>query len=226
MDVIFAKIILNEEGKTITKKDLINERFDCEIFVNEVRFINNIKLKKDNHIIYNFKKKYTDMKSMFYNCSLLISINLSNFNTNNVTNMGSMFYNCSLLTSINLSNFNTNNVTNMGAMFYNCSLLTSINLSNFNTNNVTDMAYMFYNCLLLTSINLSNFNTNNVTDMACMFYNCPSLTSINLSNFNCDKIKETTEMEDMFRGCNRLKIENVKYKDFKIRNQLIVDLKL
>ena len=174
MDVIFAKIILNEEGKTIAKKDLINEGFDCEIFVNEVRFINNIKLKKDNHIIYNFKKKYTDMNSMFRDCSLLTSINLSNFNTNNVTNMASMFSCCSSLTSINLSNFNTNNVTNMASMFYNCS----------------------------------------------------SLTSINLSNFNCDKIKETTEMEDMFRSCNRLKIEHVKYKDFKIRNQLIVDLKL
>ena len=56
MDVIFAKINLNEEGKVITKKDLINEGFDCEIFVNEIRFTNNIKLKKDNHIIYIFKK--------------------------------------------------------------------------------------------------------------------------------------------------------------------------
>ena len=28
-----------------------------------------------------------------------------------------MFYNCSSLTSLNLSNFNTNNVTNMEGMF-------------------------------------------------------------------------------------------------------------
>ena len=57
--------------------------------------------------------------------------------------MGGMFYNCSSLTSLNLSNFNTNNVTNMGYMFFNCSSLTSLNLSNFNTNNVTDMSAMF-----------------------------------------------------------------------------------
>ena len=32
MDVIFAKINLDEEGKLITRKDLINDGFDCEIF--------------------------------------------------------------------------------------------------------------------------------------------------------------------------------------------------
>ena len=54
-----------------------------------------------------------------------------------------MFYWCSSLTSLNLSNFNTNNVTNMNHMFQYCSSLTSLNLSNFNTNNVTDMSWMF-----------------------------------------------------------------------------------
>ena len=57
--------------------------------------------------------------------------------------MSSMFYDCSSLTSLNLSNFNTNNVTNMSHMFFKCSSLTSLNLSNFNTNNVTDMSHMF-----------------------------------------------------------------------------------
>ena len=65
MDVIFAKIILKEEGKVITKKDLINVKFDCEIFVNEIRFVDNMKLKKDNHIIYIFKQKYKNLQNMF-----------------------------------------------------------------------------------------------------------------------------------------------------------------
>ena len=56
-----------------------------------------------------------------------------------------MFCDCSSLTSLNLSNFNTNNVTNMREMFRGCSSLTSLNLSNYNTNNVTDMRDMFYN---------------------------------------------------------------------------------
>ena len=57
--------------------------------------------------------------------------------------MSYMFYKCSSLTSLNLSNFNTNNVNNMSRMFSNCSSLTSLNLSNFYTNNVTFVINMF-----------------------------------------------------------------------------------
>ena len=31
-------------------------------------------------------------------------------------------------------------------------------------------------------------------------------------------------MEGMFSGCNSLKIKNIKYRDFKIRNQAMIDL--
>ena len=48
--------------------------------------------------------------------------------------MGYMFSRCSSLKELNLSSFNTNNVTNMRHMFSECSSLTEINLSNFKTN--------------------------------------------------------------------------------------------
>ena len=57
------------------------------------------------------------MRDMFSNCSSLTSLNLSNFNTNNVNDMNSMFSFCSSLTSLNLSNFNTNNVNDMNSIF-------------------------------------------------------------------------------------------------------------
>ena len=47
---------------------------------------------------------------MFDGCSPLKELNLTNFNTNNVTNMSSMFDGCSSLKELNLNNFNTNNV--------------------------------------------------------------------------------------------------------------------
>ena len=50
--------------------------------------------------------------------------------------MSRMFYECSSLSSLNLSNFNTNNVKDMIGMFQLCSSLTSLNLSNFHTNNI------------------------------------------------------------------------------------------
>ena len=57
---------------------------------------------------------------MLYGCSSLKELNLSNFNTNNVTDMGGMFCRCFSLKELNLSNFNTNNVTNMSDMFFGC----------------------------------------------------------------------------------------------------------
>ena len=120
-----------EENKLITKKDIINSNFECEIFINENKLLDSMTVKKINNICINFNKNYTDLSDMFKNCSSLTSINLSNFNTNNVTNMYGMFYGCRSLTTINLSNFNTNNVTNMNCMFLGCSSLTSINLSNY-----------------------------------------------------------------------------------------------
>ena len=92
-------------------------------------YVNN---KKINFCIeYNFKKigkylikinckrKLIHTKNIFSYCSSLTSLNLSNFNTNNVNNMSYMFYDCSSLTSLNLSNFNTNNVKDMSEIFPN-----------------------------------------------------------------------------------------------------------
>ena len=68
------------------------------------------------------------MSHMFYECSSLESIDLSSFNTNNVTDMYSMFFGCTSLESIDLSSFNTNNVTYMYNMFYECSSLKKENV--------------------------------------------------------------------------------------------------
>ena len=116
---------------------------------------------------------------MFSGCSGLPSLDLSHFNTQNVTDMRRMFYKCSGLTSLDLSHFNTQNVTDMYEMFSGCSGLTSLDVSHFNTQNVTDMQSMFSGCSGLPSLDLSHFNTQNVTDMIEMFKGCSALTTIN-----------------------------------------------
>ena len=68
------------------------------------------------------------MKSMFDGCSSLKNLDLSNFNTLNVTNMSCMFNGCTSLKNINLSKFNTQNVTDMIAMFYGCSSMKKKNV--------------------------------------------------------------------------------------------------
>jgi len=143
----------------------------------------------------------TNMNRMFSNCRSLMSLDLSSFNTSKVTNMGYMLSNCYSLTNLNLSSFNTSKVTNILQMFSYCKSLTSLDLSSFNTSNVTNMYGMFEYCSTLTSLDLSGFNTSNVTNMYGMFSNCQSLTSLDLSGFNTSKV---TDMSDMFFNCSSL----------------------
>ena len=66
-----------------------------------------IHLKRKYIIKYKFKKLLKSCNFMFFNCNSLSSIDLSNFNTQNVINMGHMFFCCFSLSSLDLSNFNT-----------------------------------------------------------------------------------------------------------------------
>ena len=101
---------------------------------------------------------------------------LEYLNTANVTDMSKMFYYCSSLTSLDVTNFNTAEVTNMSYMFINCVALTSLYLTNFNTEKVTDMGNMFFGCSSLTTIYASSkFVTTQVSYSSGMFYNCEKL---------------------------------------------------
>ena len=143
----------------------------------------------------------TDMSQMFSDMSNLATLNLSNFDTSNVTNMSYMFNYTYRLISLNLSNFDTSQVTNMNSMFFGVSRLTTLNLSNFDTSKVTDMGYMFYGMSSLTTLNLSNFYTSKVTDMGAMFYGMRNLTTLNLSNFDTSQV---TNMSLMFYNMSNL----------------------
>ena len=112
----------------------------------------------------------TNMRQMFYLCNELISLDVSHFDTSQITNMEHMFYNCTKLTTLDLSSFNTSKVTTMSSMFNRCDALTSLDLSNFVTYNVTNMSNMFYMCSKLVTLDLSNWNTENVTNINSMFY--------------------------------------------------------
>ena len=141
----------------------------------------------------------TDMRYMFSELSNLADLNLSNFNTSKVTNMESMFDGMSKITNLNLSSFDTSHVTNMDLMFSFTSKLVSLNLSNFNTSQVTVMNRMFANMPNLASLDLSSFDTSQVTEMSYMFYNTPNLTSLDLSTFDTSKV---TDMNNIFALAN------------------------
>ena len=151
------------------------------------------------------------MGYMFYYCSSLTSLDVTHFNTANVTDMYCMFSSCSSLTSLDVTHFNTANVTNMRYMFNSCSSLTSLDVTKFNTANVTYMGNMFSSCSSLTSLYLTNFNTENVTDMEDMFSDCQALTTIYASSkFVTTQVSHSS---GMFYNCEKLKGEEVWTKD-------------
>ena len=131
---------------------------------------------------------------MFYNCSSLRSLDLSNFITPEAKSYGHMFYGCSSLVSLDISNLITSQITHMDNMFHKCSSLTSLNLSNFNTENVEFIGGMFLACVQLTSLDLSNFDTSKVTSMDHLFHNCINLEYININKFTDEALNDTTDM--------------------------------
>ena len=126
-----------------------------------------------------------------------LELDLSGFNTSNVTNMSQMFARMSNLTTLDLSGFNTSNVTNMSQMFENMYNLTTINLSSFDTSQVTDMHSMFFEISNLTTLDLSSFDTSQVTNMSSMFSGMRDLATLDLSNLDTSKV---TDMQSMFSG--------------------------
>ena len=148
----------------------------------------------------------TNMSSMFRGMSNLTTLNLSNFDTSQVTNMDSMLASVSNLTTIDLSSFDTSKVTDISAMFYDLSNLITLNLSNFDTSRVTNMQDMFYGMRNLTTIDLSSFDTSKVTRMRAMFYGMRNLTTLNLSSFDTSKV---TDMSLMFYNMSSLTTLNL-----------------
>lgn len=150
----------------------------------------------------------TNMSSMFRGMSNLTTLNLSNFDTSQVTNMDSMLASVSNLTTIDLSSFDTSKVTDMSLMFYNMSSLTTLNLSNFDTSQVINMYSMFDSVSNLTTLDLSNFDTSKVTNMSSMFNNMTNLTSLNVSSFNTENVEN---MSGMFSQVQKLEHLNLSH---------------
>lgn len=136
----------------------------------------------DNTVIYYMNDNFVSMDKMWFGCSNMTSIDVSNLDVSNVTNFSNAFYWDTALTAIiGMDSWDTSNVTNMSSMFFACYRLTQdfmTSISNWNTSNVTDMYEMFYYCSGITSADLRYWDFSNVTNMSGMFSNCSKLTSL------------------------------------------------
>ena len=131
----------------------------------------------------------------------IVTIDLSELVSTNITSTAKMFKGYSALTRINFFDMRSINILSMSEMFYGCSSLNEIDFSVFSTSSVTDMSYMFYGCTAFNSIHFYNFDTSSVTSMEYMFAECTSLKSINLRTFTTTQLQT---VKGMFSGCSLL----------------------
>ncbi|HIT05631.1 MAG TPA: BspA family leucine-rich repeat surface protein [Candidatus Scybalocola faecipullorum] len=134
-----------------------------------------------------------DCKQMFYDCKSLRNIDFNHcFDTSRASSMFGMFGNTPLLTSLDLSCFNTENVTNMSRMFDRCGAL-SINLSSFTTSRVWDIYGMFDGCCV-EQLDLRHFDTSRVTSMSNMFAGCADLEVLDIRGWNTSNVYSMDKM--------------------------------
>ena len=223
----------NEIKKKNAKlEDNYNEeelRENCELYINEKKIdfcFNYIFPKAGKYVLkIKCKKPLENVNCMFDNCSCLINIDFSKFNSYQIKNMNRMFFKCSSLNSINLSNFNTSYVYTMISLFSECKSLENLDLSNFQTNNVINMNNMFLNCESLINLNISSFNTINVYHMSYMFNNCKKLKSIVLNNFNTKNVEDMNHMFNLCESLDSLDLSNFETENVKTMNYMFGNCK-
>ena len=193
-----------------------NEGFDVYLNNEKVELIKSYKiLYKNFHyekgsfdFQIKFYEKLPTLERLFQNCSDLISLDLSEYDTAGYTSMAGMFNGCHRLKEIiGMNKFKTIKVKNMVAMFQECNKIEYLNLSSFNTSNTTDMGWMFYKCYELQEVKgINKFDTSKVNNMRAMFAKCSEMIYLDLSNFN------TSNVDDfgwMFHKCSNLKKLNI-----------------
>ena len=204
----------------------LNEE-NTELYINEKRYKFSKFFRIEESDVYSirikFKNPIKNCRYMFCMCPVE-SIDLSSFDSRNVTNMEGMFSNCTFLESVDLSSLDARNVTNMKCMLFNCQKIKYLDISFFDTRNVTNMEYMFFNCQKIKYLDLSSFDTRNVTNMEYMFSECFNLIFIELSSFNA---KNLTNIKYMFHPNNSLKKIKITREFYeKIKDNLETDIEI
>lgn len=159
-------------GDGIINKNLSHQYADIGIYTVKTKYVLNEVY--DNNGAFGWGSKNALIKCLGVN--------------KNITDASYLFWACSNLESIDLSNIiNYGYLTNMRYMFRECKSLKSIDFSGIDTHNVTDMSLMFNLCESLTKLNISNFNMDNVTKYSDMFVRCDNLTLDNIIMTNCNE---------------------------------------
>jgi uncharacterized repeat protein (TIGR02543 family) len=124
------------------------------------------------------------MHNMFMNTwSLTNIIGIENWQTDNLNSLQNTFYNARALTSLDLSRWDTSNVTNLNNTFrrdINTSSMVNLNVNGWDTSNVEIFLGTFYGLNVLETLNLYSWSTASATNMLNTFNGMTALRVLTL----------------------------------------------
>jgi surface protein len=164
-------------AKSLTDVNISNWVINNEYFRSSFSGCTALKTVNMTNMVINNGNAFNELFAYRATLTNVIGLNTITFGAS-LKNLRNMFYGCTLLTSLDLSGWNTSELTNISQLFYNCTLLTDINMSGWNLQNITENSSAFYNCKALTNFQApSNINTN-INFASCNKLTLDSLMSI------------------------------------------------
>ena len=154
----YKKLIDINDSKTnemtIIYKNHENIKLFNELFIQNNR--NNCFIVVNNKIYKIYEKYNFNIKEKNLKIKLI--------EENTIENMSFMFYNCLLLLSVEMSKWNINKVRHLDYMFLGCSSLYNISdISKWDTKNIVSMNSMFVECIKLNPLpDTSKWNRKNI----------------------------------------------------------------
>ena len=187
----------------------LNEYIIEKILINKSSKLNKIKIESKDQLQSIIQERYNknklfidlidldiseldDLCGIFGGLNKLEVVDISGWDTSNVTTMEDMFSFCDKLKNIiGIENLDVSNVEYANNMFYVCKKLVELDLTNWNPISLEYASYMFYGCSNLKIIkNIENWQLPNIKDVNHMFSNCTKL-DVDLSNWDFTKIKDS-----------------------------------
>lgn len=181
-----------DDSKIIYDKNSLNEKLNInDIKINKYKY----KAKSKEHLIeYLFKTIDNSNDKDF--------IDLSYIDVSNLDSLSYVFNKLSLVLprKIDITGWNTKNITSLRSLFSDCKYLEEIKgLNTWDINDVTDMSFMFSWCSNLKYVDdLSNWNITEDMNTKGMFVGCKKLKTVGdiyhwrhndiLANVYCDSI--------------------------------------
>ena len=185
----------------------LNEYIIEKILINKSSKFNKIKVESKDQLEAIIQKRYNNnnsfidltdidiskldnLSSIF--CGLKLEVvDISGWDTSNVTAMAYMFSQCKNLKNIiGIENLDVLKLKRANFMFSHCEKLVELDLTNWNPISLENAWSMFYRCSNLKIIkNIENWQLPNINDVSYMFYDCAKL-DVDLSNWDLTNIKK------------------------------------